>query len=202
MKICKSISYILIILTIFSLSPIYSAELRGPREKSEEIQMEQEDSVIRDNFDINLEIGTQSVWNNSIPIIIHLTTAIDLDRVEIRASTPSAIEFEYLGNQYFPVRAGENYVLTSRVFPNRQGNYTLSINAIAWQYDTNFSSSSTVNLQIDENLQITPQTRQYHINLVLKYILYVILIAGAGIGLFFASKKGYAKLKTWLMPEN
>ncbi len=202
MTIWKLTLYTLIVLIAFSAYPAYATETITEEHLNDELNAEEENNIVRDNFEIDLEVGTQSVWNNSIPITIYLTTAIDLDRVEIRASNPAALEFEYLGKQYFPAKAGENYVLRSRIFPKRQGNYRVSINAIAWQYDTNFSSSTLVDLQIDENLQVVPQTRQYYINLVLKYLFYIILIGGIGTGAFFAGKRGFKRFKIWLLPED
>ena len=152
-------------------------------------------------FQIELDVGTQSVWNNSIPIDIYLTPSLNSDRVEIRGNTPASLDFEYLGGQYFSVQEGETYRLRSRITPQKPGNYRVAINAIAWQYDTNYSSTSTINVQIDEDLKIVPQSSMYQVNLILKYVFFATIIALIGFGIARFGKKGYTKFKKWLLPN-
>lgn len=153
-------------------------------------------------FNIELEVGTQSVWNNSIPVIIHLKPTIDAERVEIDADTPTGLDFEYIGNQYFPVQEGETYELRSRVIPKREGTHRVTINTISWEHGgTNYSSSSRLDIEIDEDLQIVPQTSAYTWNLVLKYLIVVVVIIGLGVVGYHYGKKGFKRFKKWLLPE-
>lgn len=157
----------------------------------------------QDHFDINLKLGTQSVLNKSIPVDITLNSNINSNKVEITSSTPSALEFEYLGKQYFSVEKGETYNLKAIIRPKKEGNYRISVNAIAWGEDgVNFSSSESINLQIDKNLKKSPQTKEYARNIVLLYIGIIILsVPTIYFGTTF-SKKHYKKFKVWLLPKD
>ncbi len=153
-------------------------------------------------FDIDLEFGTQSVWNDSIPLTIYITPTMDASRVEITADTPTALDFQYLGKQYFPVKQEQTYTLRSRIIPKNNGIYTITVNAISWEHDTNYASSNSITLTLDEDLKVTPETPAYRRNTLLKYVFLITLGAGcAGVGIYF-SKHGIKKFKKWFLPQD
>ncbi len=192
---------ILIYTICFLLLLPFGTTLAADNDLIEESNIEETKEASR-YFNMELETGTQSVWNNTIPITIRLQPTIDAVRVEIDADTPTGLDFEYLGEQYFPVEAGETYELQSRIIPQREGEHRITINAISWEHGgTNYSSSSRLDIEIDEDLQIVPQSSAYTWNLVLKYTIIVLLIAGLGFVGFHYAKKGYKRFKKWLLPE-
>lgn len=152
-------------------------------------------------FQVEYEIGRQSVWNNSIPLNIYITPHSDFNRVEITFGYGGMTEVRYRGPQFFPVKAGETYNVQARVYPKERGPHHVTINAIAWEYDTNYTSSASANIPVDENLQIIPQTQAYKILNVFKYIFITLIVIGIGIGAYFLTLKNIEKIKKWLEPE-
>jgi hypothetical protein len=152
-------------------------------------------------FNIDLEIGTQSVWNKSIPLTIYIKPERDFNRVEVTFAHSSLLDVRYRGAQYFPVIAGETYKLDAKIYPDRPGTHKITVSAIAWEYNTNYTSTDTIQLEIDEMKQISPQTDRYKLFNVLRYIFFVVFFAGLGVGLFFVGKKSLKKLQAWLKPE-
>lgn len=152
-------------------------------------------------FTVEHELGRQSVWTNSIPIDIFITPHSDFKRVEINFSHGTMTEVTYRGPQFFPVQQGQTYQVKARAHPKEKGTHHITINAIAWEYDTNYTSSSSVSIPIDEKLQIIPQSQTYKILNVLKYIFIVLIVIGIGLGGYFLAIKNTDKIKQWLEPE-
>lgn len=152
-------------------------------------------------FIVEYDIGRQSVWNNSIPLNIYITPHSDFNRVEITFGFGGMTDVKYRGPQFFPVEAGEIYNVQARIYPKEKGSHHVTINAIAWEYDTNYTSSASANIQVDENLQIVPQTQAYKILNVLKYIFITLLVIGIITGGYFLIMKNLEKIKKWLEPE-
>jgi hypothetical protein len=152
-------------------------------------------------FRVESEVGRQSVWNNSIPINVYITPHSDFDKVEVTFNHGSMTEVKYNGPQFFPVSAGETYRVQARMHPKEQGTHHITINSIAWEYNTNYTSSASTNIQIDENLQIVPQTSMYKVLNVLKIIFIILLVATTIAGIGFLIFKNLEKIKKWLEPE-
>jgi hypothetical protein len=152
-------------------------------------------------FTVNYSIGRQSVWNNSIPINVYIIPKTDYSKVEITFNYGSMTEVKYSGPQYFPVKAGQTYQVQGKVFPKEKGPHHITINAISWEHDTNYTSSTSTTLNIDERLQIIPQTQEYKILKVLKYVFIITIILIIGLITYFLTKKNTLKIKKWLEPE-
>ena len=152
-------------------------------------------------FQVEYDIGRQSVWNNSIPLDIYITPHSDFSRVEITFGYGGMTDVRYTGPQFFPVEAGETYNVQARVYPKERGTHHITINAIAWEYDTNYTSSASASVPVDENLQIVPQTQAYKVLNVLKYIFITLLVMAGAVGAYFLTLKNMEKIKRWLEPE-
>ena len=152
-------------------------------------------------FQVEYEIGRQSVWNNSIPLDIYITPHSSFNRVEVTFGYGGMTNVRYSGPQFFPAEAGETYKVRARVYPQERGTHHITINAIAWEYDTNYTSSASATVPVDENLQIIPQTQAYKILNVLKYIFITILVIGGIVGAYFLTLKNMDRIKKWLEPE-
>lgn len=152
-------------------------------------------------FNVNYEIGRQSVWNKAIPINIYITPVSDYGRVEITFDYGSMTEIKYTDKQYFPVKAGKTYQVQGKLYPKEQGLHHITINAIAWEHNTNYTSSTSTSVSVDENLEIIPQTQEYKILNVLKYVFIILVILGIIAITYFLWKKNTVKIKKWLEPE-
>ncbi len=160
-----------------------------------------EESASTQYFTVEYELGRQSVWTNSIPIDIFITPDSDFKRVEINFSYGTITEVSYRGPQFFPVQEGQTYHVKARVHPKEKGTHHITINAIAWEYNTNYTSSNSVSIPIDEKLQIIPQSQTYKVLNVLKYIFIILVVVGIGFGVYFLAIKNSDKIKQWLEPE-
>lgn len=161
----------------------------------------QEDLNMGQYFQLDYDIGRQSVWTGALPLNIYITPLSEFKRVEITFSHGGMTEVKYNGPQFFAVQPEQTYKVQGHIFPKEKGIHHITINAIAWEYDTNYTSATTTSIEIDENLQIVPQTQEYKILNVLKYLLIVLFIVGLGVGAFFIGKKNTTKIKKWLEPE-
>ena len=152
-------------------------------------------------FGLEYEVGRQSVWNNPIPLTVYITPYSDFNNVEMTFNHGPITEVRYTGPQFFSVDAGDSYRVQARVYPKEPGTHHVTINAIAWEYDTNYTTSASTSIQIDENLQIVPQTQIYKVLNVLKYLFITLLVIAAAVGMYFLALKNMAKIKKWLEPE-
>lgn len=152
-------------------------------------------------FDIKLSLGTQSAWDNSIPLIIQLTPKIDSEKTEITFDAPIGLQVKSNYKKYFVGKNGNTYQLKGTIYPSKSGVYRIAVNAIAWQYNTNYTSSQTITIELDKNLQIVPQTQGYYIGVVIKYLVFILLAGGVIALIVIFGKKGLKKLKVWMTPE-
>jgi len=152
-------------------------------------------------FNIEIEVGTQSPWNKSVPIIVKVRPNQDTTRTNVTWDTPVGIEFEDKNKQtYLAIPSGQVQVYKVRVKPIVSGTYTIASTATDWGYGANFASTSSVTITFDDNLIITPQSSEYSTAVIIRYA--VILLSSIIIGfiLYLLSKKGFNKLKIWLKP--
>ncbi len=152
-------------------------------------------------FNVEYTIGRQSVWTNSIPIDIYIIPLSNFRRVEVSFDHSSMVDVTYSGPQFFPVEAGETYKVQARVHPKEPGTHHVTANAIAWEHDTNYTTSFSSNVEVDERLQIVPQTQAYKILNVLKIIFIILTIVGIIAGIYFLIMKNMDKIKNWFEPE-
>ena len=152
-------------------------------------------------FDVEYEVGRQSVWTGSIPLNIYITPSSDYKRVEMTFNNNTMIDVQYSGPEFFPVTKGETYHVQAKILPKEAGTHQITINAIAWEYNTNYTSSEPMKIQIDENQQIVPQTQAYKILNVLKYILIIVIVIALVAAGYFAINKNMTKIKKWFEPD-
>lgn len=162
---------------------------------------EEERIAPEQHFRVEHEIGRQSVWTGSIPIDVYITPYTDFDKVEITFDHSNMLESSYRGPQFFPVNAGQTYKVQGRISPVESGAHHITVNAIAWEYNTNYTSSSSTNITIDENLQMVPQTQTFKILNVLKIIFIVLSVIGIIAGIYLLIIKNLDKIKDWLEPD-
>ncbi len=152
-------------------------------------------------FNVEYTVGRQSVWNNSIPIDIYVIPLSNFRRVEISFDHSSMVDVIYSGPQFFPVEAGETYKVQARIHPKEPGIHHVTANAIAWEHDTNYTTSFSDNVEVDERLQIVPQTQAYKILNFLKNVFIILAIVGIIAGIYLLIIKNMDKIKNWFEPE-
>jgi hypothetical protein len=159
-----------------------------------------QESVSANQITTESSLATQSVWNNKIPITVKFTTNFDSDNVEITWDAPSGIDVTSHQAKFLKVVAGQTYTYTGYITPTNPGNYSISSNVIAWQFNTNYTASSFVTLKLNDKLLVDPTPADYTGMLILKYVIFV--LGGAGIlYLFFILFKKFSKIFIkWLRP--
>jgi hypothetical protein len=157
-------------------------------------------STSANKIEVESFLESQSVWNKRIPIIVKFRTNFDSNNVEITWDTPSGISVTSNQEKFLTVVANQTYTYTGYITPINPGSYSISSNVIAWQYNTNYTSSSPLTLKISDNLLVDPLPADYTGMVVLKYAIFTI---GGGLilfGLFFIVKKFSKVFIKWLRP--
>lgn len=152
-------------------------------------------------FNVEYTVGRQSVWTGAIPIDIYIEPLSNFRRVEVSFDHSSMVDMSYSGPQFFPVEAGETYKVRARIHPKEPGIHHITVNAIAWEHDTNYTTSFSKNVEVDERLQIIPQTQAFKILNFLKIVLIILVIIGTIAGIYFLIMKNMDKIKNWFEPE-
>jgi hypothetical protein len=152
-------------------------------------------------FNIEVEIGTQSPWDKSVPIIVKVRPNQDTTRTNITWDTPVGVELtdknEYT---YLALPKGQVQVYEVRVKPIVSGTYTIASTATDWGYGANFASTDSITITFNENHVVTPQSTGYSGSVIIRYVVITLSTALIGFLLFLLGKFGLGKLKVWLKP--
>lgn len=151
-------------------------------------------------YDIEVTVGTQSAWNNKVPITIKFKPTIDSLKTDVSWDIPIGVKIENNFKNYFPTKAGEVYTVQSYLIPEKAGAYDLAVTITAWNTESNYSNSQQVRIEFNKSLIVTPLQPGYTMGIGLKIF---IIIAGAGIAgylLIIGLKKGSKMLLNWLKP--
>ncbi len=152
------------------------------------------------NFDTTVEFGTQSAWNKKIPLKITVKANIDSSRTQIDFIIPAGIKIEKGFDDFFPMAAGQTVELDATIIPENKGFFEIKINTIAWQSNTNLSSSSVFNIEIAEDLTTIPKTSNYFLSVGARiFVIGAMIVAGLGL-LAYTFRKTFIYLKTFLKP--
>lgn len=153
------------------------------------------------DFTIELEIGTQSAWDGSVPITAKFLPSEDVAETEVSWDVPQGLNYSLNYSNYFPVQKDQVYVATATFYPVTAGTYDIAVNITAWNVASNTASSKKVIISFDKNLIVTPVQAGYQANLIVKYI---VLGVGGIIALFLAfilAKKGVKRFTKWFLPH-
>ena len=153
-----------------------------------------------DYFDLELIKNTQSPFNKKISFTIKITPKIDSPKTQIIWSTPSVFTVEKEHPDFVSLSKGETYSYSAKLKPNKEGTYSLSVNVVSWQYNSNKSASVDYNMTINKSLVLQPVDSMFIITLIL-FILGV--IGGSALVIYIlvkATKKLVIKAKVWLTP--
>ena len=159
-----------------------------------------QDSATTNPVQAEYSVGTQSVWNGKIPVTVKFRTTMNSDYVDVTWDTPYGVDVSSNKTKFLNVVANQTYVYTGYITPSKAGEYSLSFNVIAWQYNTNYTTSSAINLKISNKLLVDPLPANYTAMMVLKYAIFVI---GGGLlvfALYIVIKKFSKIFVKWLRP--
>ncbi|MCD4756412.1 hypothetical protein K8R20_02245 [bacterium] len=164
----------------------------------------QEDSLTTNTkyFDISLECTGQSAWDKSVTYVITVIPKIDSPKTQILWDTPTLVGITPKHEEFVDLYMGQTYSFKAILKPEREGSFTLSVNLIAWQHDTNYTNSVSDVVTFDSNLVVQPVDPGYTFGNIAK-ILILTLLGGLGLwGLVILLKKSSKALVKWLTPPN
>lgn len=135
--------------------------------------------------EVNVELGTQSVWDKKIPIIVNFTPKISSNNTEISWDVPAGINLIENHNKFIETEAEKEYTVTAFADPINSGEYRVVVNITSWA-QTNYTTSESVVFSVNESLVVTPPTQGYNMMLIVKYGIFafvgVVTIAVIGFG--------------------
>ncbi|KUK77059.1 MAG: seg [candidate division WS6 bacterium 34_10] len=183
--------FLLLLLSILIIYPSYSfAQETESEELTPQVQY----------FDIEMQRLGQSAWNKDVTYEIYVTPRIDSPETQIIWDAPKAIDISPKHPEFVDLYKGQTYTFRAKVKSNKAGKYEITANLIAWQHDTNYTSSVTDIVTFDNDLLVQPVDSSYKVNLIIKYLIIFLLIGGATYIAVIYLKKGLEKLKVWLTP--
>lgn len=151
-------------------------------------------------FDVSIARIRQSGWNKAVTYEIYVTPKLDSSKTQILWDAPSVIDITPKHSEFVDLYKNETYTFKAKVKANRPGSYEISANLIAWQHDTNYSSSVSDNVTFNKNLLVEPVQPTYTLELITKYLLILIFIGGVIFASVVYGKKSIKSLEKWLTP--
>lgn len=164
----------------------------------------QEDNLTTDTkyFDITMERTGQSAWNKAVTYVITVTPKKDSPKTQILWNAPTLIGITPKHEEFVDLYMEETYSFKAILEPKREGSYTISVNLIAWQHDTNYTNSVSDLITFDSDLIAQPVDPGYTFGNIAK-ILTIVLLSGLGVwGLVILLKKSLKALVKWLTPPS
>jgi hypothetical protein len=155
---------------------------------------------VNNYFELELVRGSQSPFNKSIPYTLYITPKVNSSRTQIIWEVPTTLDVRTSHKEFVNLQKDQTYSYRANLVPNRDGTYEISVNVIAWQFDTNYTNSVSSTLTLSKSLVIQPVDSEYTISIMLMIVGGIILL---GIGGFFAyklSQRMVKSLKLWLTP--
>lgn len=154
-------------------------------------------------FSIKITKGTQSIFDNSLPVSVEVTSGENGDRLEMELSFSNSklTSTQTAKRTFTSIKANDTKVFEYNLIPNASGDTTAIFKAQLWQNDVNIIQIDSLNLTFDNSLQIVPQTDDYKQNLknwnTLKLFGLVLLL----IVLIFLGYLVYKSTKVWLSKD-
>ncbi len=177
------------------------SESNSAESDNDEIDEESMAEAVSDIVEIDVSVGAQSVLNGKIPINVYVTPHIDSNRAEITWDLPRGLDSGEESNVWFEMQEDVDRNFTLEVMPEKSGKYKVVVEVTVWHYDTNYVASDWVELEIDENLEVTPAPEEYKRNkMMLNFakIAGVIVVTGLVIG---SGVIGFKKFKIWMAKD-
>lgn len=160
-------------------------------------------SIPNNSLSIKITKGTQSIFDNTLPVVVEVTSGVSADRLEMELSFSNAkVTSSQMSKRTFSsIKANDTKVYEYTLTPVTQGDTTAYFKAQLWQNDINLVQVEPLTLSFDNTLQIVPQTDEYKQNLknwnTLKLFGLVLLL----IVIVFIGYLLYRSTKVWLSKD-
>lgn len=161
---------------------------------------EPETEISSQYFDISLIRGGQSAFTGNVAYTIQITSHIDSPRTKIEWNLPTALRIIPKHSEYISMQKGRTYTLKASLKPLTSGVYTVTVSAISWQHNTNYTNSASDDVTFNGNLVLQPVTSSYTTGNILKFVLIFLVAGGAIWGVIWGVKKLAPRAKQWLTP--
>lgn len=196
----KKILLVITILTLF-YSTIFAQqpELNGISNGMDTI-IENTSETSSQYFEIDLIRGTQNPITKKIPLKVIIKPKINSSKTQILWSVPTVFTVSKNHPEFVSLNRDQTYTYTASLEPKKAGQYSLSVNVISWQTDSNKSNSANTSININNSLVVTPIETMYVIYIVLFVLL---VLGGIAISIFLLSKAVkilVKKTKIWFTP--
>lgn len=161
---------------------------------------ETETEATNQYFDIYISRGGQSAFTGNITYTVQITPHIDSLRTQIQWDVPIALKVRPKHKEFISMQKGVTYTLKASVKPEKAGVYSLTLSAISWQHDTNYTNSASDELTFNKSLILQPVSQSYVIGNIVKYLTVFLLAGGAVFAIIKIVKKYSPKARKWLTP--
>lgn len=152
-------------------------------------------------FTIETAVGTQSVLNGKIPVYLYVKPRIDSSKTQLEWNVPRGLEAVSSTDIWFEMEEDVGRTFTLYVSPQVEGYYKIIVNVTAWRFDTNYVDSEEVEIDIDSNLIVTPQTEEYKRNSVFLTVGIIVAAAAGVVGGYCMVKLLKKKFKKWMSED-
>lgn len=153
---------ITIVATILLITPFFGGSLYA--QDDTETTVESEDFAGQ-AFELDISKGTQSIFNDSVPIYLDIQSYIKTTKLQVRWKLPTGLQSKGNVTAAWGTIEKDGEVSTSiEVTPEKPGTYKLVAEVQAWQADANYVDTVSIDLTFEKDLEITPHTDQYYQN--------------------------------------
>lgn len=201
----KKIILLLFTMFIFSSSILAqeSDTIDTNLENEQQVENIVDDKTIRTSspyFELEFVRGAQNPLTQKIPLKVTITPKINSSRTQILWNVPTVFEVNTNHPEFVSMNKGQTYTYTASIKPIKEGPYSISVNVISWQADSNKSNSADLSITINKSLIVTPIDTMYYIYI----LIYVLIAVGIVALLVFLISKGIKtvvkRAKIWFTP--
>lgn len=153
-------------------------------------------------FDIRIKSGTQSAFSGKVTYTVDITPYLDSPKTQILWNAPAALEIVPKHKEFLSMSKGVTYTVKASIVPKRGGVYPITVSAISWQHDTNYTNSARDEITFDSTLKQQPVSQSYIIGNTMKIVLALLVAGGTIFAVIKIVKKYSPKAKKWLTPPD
>lgn len=177
----NAIAVLFLIILLISLG-IVGLEAQSTSSSSSVSTSSSTSTTIKKTLTTTVKKGTQSIFDNSVPIIVQVTTNFDIDRLEVETTySKSKYTVKDTATNFFTkIKSGESKTFEYAFTPLIENESKILFKVQAWQNDINIIDIQEIDLKFDKSLQISPQSDEYKQNLknwnTIKLLIYVVVL--------------------------
>lgn len=123
-----------------------------------------------DTASIKIVVGTQSPWNKRIPVTIYVTPHVSAARMEVSWQKKAGLVATPVTTSFANVVAESTYTVNLTITPQGIGYQRAIAQVILSTATQNFVSSEQIELNLDKDKIIQPQTAEYTAYLIGMYV--------------------------------